>query len=86
MRAACVRVFFMFLFFLFFSIVEKMDGVMLIVTSAGKIVFISHNIEKVLGHTQVSNVPYYLELRPPQYEMQILANCNTTRINTRNTK
>ncbi|XP_065217591.1 aryl hydrocarbon receptor nuclear translocator-like isoform X2 [Planococcus citri] len=34
------------------TLLDKMDGVMLIVTSAGKIVFISHNIEKVLGHTQ----------------------------------
>ncbi|XP_008471310.2 neuronal PAS domain-containing protein 2-like [Diaphorina citri] len=33
-------------------ILDDMDGILLLVTSAGKIVFISHSIDKILGHNQ----------------------------------
>uniref|UniRef100_A0A8D8XP17 Aryl hydrocarbon receptor nuclear translocator-like protein 1 n=1 Tax=Cacopsylla melanoneura TaxID=428564 RepID=A0A8D8XP17_9HEMI len=33
-------------------ILDDMDGILLLVTSAGKIVFISHTIDKILGHNQ----------------------------------
>jgi hypothetical protein len=37
-----------------FDCLQDMDGILLLVTSAGKIVFISHSIDKILGHNQVS--------------------------------
>lgn len=35
------------------SLLEDMEQVLLIVTGAGKVVFVSHTVEKILGHTQI---------------------------------
>jgi hypothetical protein len=33
---------------------QGMEGMLLVVTSTGKIVFISHTVENLLGHQQVN--------------------------------
>ncbi|XP_024085192.1 aryl hydrocarbon receptor nuclear translocator-like protein 1 isoform X2 [Cimex lectularius] len=34
------------------SLLEGMDGILLVVTASGKIVFVTHNVETILGHPQ----------------------------------
>lgn len=35
-------------------VLQEMDGMLMIVNGAGSIIFISHTVERLLGHTQVS--------------------------------
>ncbi|XP_054273709.1 basic helix-loop-helix ARNT-like protein 2 isoform X3 [Macrosteles quadrilineatus] len=35
------------------NVLEEMDGMLMIVNGAGRIIFISHTVEKLLGHTQI---------------------------------
>lgn len=37
-------------------ICEEMNGFLLIVNTSGKIIFVSHTVENLLGHLQVSKI------------------------------